>query len=355
MKSVRKLIALLTSLLILSSFALADEAVPDGTATAEEAAVVGISALLTTDNGEPAPDNVADAAKEIGTSVANEVTSFIHMDDLKAYWNLKNLIKIITIAISILIFWIVYRLIRHFVCKAASIKFEVNSVKMISKIISYVFYVIIIVYVLGLFGIKLTAIWGAMGIAGVAVGFAAQTTVSNLISGVFIVTERTLKIGDFIEVDGVSGTVDKVSLLSIIVHTPDNQLIRIPSSAIINTKLKNYSTYDYRRYGFEVSVDYATDLEKAVEVLKGVPERCSLVVKDNPDYAPKVLLTSCLDSGIGMTLIVWCERANFFDMKTEVCLNVVNAFRENGINIPYNRMDVSILTENTIPSISLKE
>ena len=335
---------------MLSSFALAQAA--DGTATSEEA--VGINALLTTDDTKPAPENVADAAKEIGSSVASEVSHFIHIDELKAYWNLKNLIKIITIAISILIFWIVYRLIRHFVFKATSLKFEPNAVNTITKIISYVFYVIIVVYVLGLFGIKLTAVWGAMGIAGVAIGFAAQTTVSNLISGVFIVTERTMKVGDYIEVDGVGGTVDKVGLLSIKVHTPDNQLVRIPSSAIINTKLKNYSSFDYRRYGFDVSIDYATDLDKAIDVLKSVPAKCSLVVKDNPACEPGVLLTGLGASGINMTLIVWCEKSNFFTMRSEVCKTVVKTLREAGINIPYNRVDVSVLTDKTIPSLSFK-
>lgn len=177
---------------------------------------------------------------------------------------------------------------------------------------------------------------------------------SNLIFGVFIVTEKTMKIGDFIEVDGVSGVVDKVSLLSIRIHTMNNQLIRIPSSSVINTKLMNYSSFDYRRHVFEVSVDYSTDLDKAIEVLKSVPERCPLVIKDNPNYASKVLLTDCQDSGIGMNLIVWSKRADFFDMKTEVCKNVVKAFNENNINIPYNRLDVSVLTDKTIPSLSFK-
>ena len=238
--------------------------------------------------------------------------------------------------------------------KGASRRFEPKAVKTITRVVAYVFYVLIVMYVLGLFGINLGAIWGAMGIAGVAIGFAAQTTVSNLISGVFILTEKAMKIGDFIEVDGVSGTVDKVGLLSIRIFTPNNQLIRIPSSAIINTKLMNYSTYDYRRYSFEVSVDYATDLDKAIEVLGSVPARCKTVVKDNPKYAPKVLVSGCEDSGIGMNLIVWCERPNFFDMKTEVCVQTVKAFNEAGINIPYNRVDVSVLTDKTIPSLSFK-
>ena len=300
-------------------------------------------------------NEMADGAMNVANETVNQMQSFFHVNEIVNYVKEpEHVVKFATGVIAILIFWLFYRLVRMIIKRGAAKKLEPRAVKSLTKVVSYVFYVLIVMYVLGLFGINLGAIWGAMGIAGVAIGFAAQTTVSNLISGVFILTEKTMKIGDFIEVDGVSGTVDKVGLLSITIHTPNNQLIRIPSSAIINTKLMNYSTYDYRRYVFEVSVDYSTDLDKALEVLNGVPAKCSLVVNDKPDYAPKVLLTDCQDSGIGMNLIVWCERANFFDMKTEVCKNVVKAFNENNINIPYNRVDVSMLTDKTIPSLSFK-
>ena len=300
-------------------------------------------------------NEMAGGAMNVANETVNQMQNFFHVNEIVNYVKEpEHVVKFATGVIAILIFWIVYRLIRMIIKKGAAKKLEPQAVKSLTKIVGYVFYVLIVMYVLGLFGINLGAIWGAMGIAGVAIGFAAQTTVSNLISGIFIVTEKTMKIGDFIEVDGVSGTVDKVGLLSIKIHTVDNQLIRIPSSAIINTKLKNYSTYDYRRYVFAVSVDYATDLDKAVEVLNGVPARCSLVVKDNANYAPKVLVTDCLDSGIGMNLIVWCKRPDFFDMKTEVCIQTVKAFNENGINIPYNRVDVSMLTDKTVPSLSFK-
>ena len=300
--------------------------------------------------------NVAVDATNIANETVSQMQSFFHVNEIINYVKEPaHVVKFVTGVIALLIFWLIYRLVRMLVKKGAAQKFEPAVVNSITKVISYIFYILIVMYVLGLFGINLSAIWGAMGIAGVAIGFAAQTTVSNLISGIFILTEKTMKIGDFIEVDGISGTVDKVGFLSITIHTPNNQLIRIPSSAIINTKLMNYSTYDYRRYVFDVSVDYSTNLDKAIEVLNTVPARCSFVVKDNPDYPSKVLLTECQSSGIGMNLIVWCERANFFDLKTEVCKNVVKAFSENGINIPYNRIDVSMLTDKTIPSLSLKK
>ncbi|MBQ9908660.1 MAG: mechanosensitive ion channel family protein [Treponema sp.] len=300
-------------------------------------------------------NEMAEGAMNVANETVNQMQNFFHVNEIVSYVKEpEHIVKFATGVIAVLIFWGVYRLLRMVIKRGASRRLEPAAVNTISKIVSYSFYILIVMYVLGLFGINLSAIWGAMGIAGVAIGFAAQTTVSNLISGIFIVTEKTMKIGDFIEVDGVMGTVDKVTLLSIWIHTPDNQFIRIPSSAVINTKLKNYSTYDYRRYVFDVSVDYSTDLDKAVQVLKSVPERCSLVVKDNPDYPAKVLLTDCRDSGIGMNLIVWCESANFFDMKTEVCMNVIKAFNEAGINIPFNRVDVSVLTDKTVPSLTLK-
>ena len=300
--------------------------------------------------------NVAEGASNLANETVNQMQNFFHVNEIVNYVKEpEHVVKFATGVIAILIFWVVYRLIRMIIKKGASRKFEPRAVKTITRAVGYVFYVLIVMYVLGLFGINLGAIWGAMGIAGVAIGFAAQTTVSNLISGVFILTEKAMKIGDFIEVDGVSGTVDKVGLLSIRIHTPNNQLIRIPSSAIINTKLMNYSSYDYRRYAFEVSVDYSTDLDKAIEVLGSVPARCNTVITDKADYAPKVLVTGCEDSGIGMNLIVWCERPNFFDLKTEVCVQTVKAFSEAGINIPYNRVDVSVLTDKTVPSLSFKK
>ena len=294
-------------------------------------------------------------AMDFANETVNQMQNFFYLDRLIEYAKEpQNIVKFATGLISILVFWGVYRLIRLIVKKTTVKKLDPRVSKSISRIISYVFYVLIVMYIMGLLGIDLAAIWGAMGIAGVAIGFAAQTTVSNLISGIFIVTEKAIKFGDFIELDGVSGTVERIGLLSIRVKTLDNQLIRIPSSSVINAKLKNFSSYEYRRYVFEVSVDYSTDLDKALEVLKGVPSKCSLAITDKPDYAPKAVLTTCMDSGIGMNLVVWCERPNFLDLKSQVCKEVVKAFQENDINIPFNRVDVSMLSDKTIPSMSFK-
>ncbi len=291
-------------------------------------------------------------AFDVYSGVVAQAKSALHVDEVASVMTMGNVSKVTISVISVILFWAVYRGLRHFVRRAAEKTMQERTVMLILKVIKYVFYVLMTMYVLGLFGIDLTAIWGAAGIAGVALGFAAQTSVSNLISGLFVLTEKTMRIGDFIEVDGVSGTIDSVGLLAVKVHTLDNQLIRIPNSTIINTKLKNYSSYKYRRYVFDFSVDYSTDLEKAIEVLKKVPSLCPTVITDKKDYMPKAFCTTLGESGIGMSVVVWCKREDFLDTKNAVCLAVVKLLNEAKINIPFNRMDVSILNENTVPQVN---
>lgn len=294
----------------------------------------------------------ANGAIALAAGTAQEVKSMFHLDELASYLTWANLAKVVTSVVAILIFWVFYRIIRHFVKKTASKTLQKKTVSIIVKAISYCFYILIVMYVLGLFGIKLSAIWGAAGIAGVAIGFAAQTSVSNLISGLFVVTDKAMKIGDFIEVDGISGTVDTIGIISIKIHTVDNQLVRIPNSTIINSKLTNYSALPYRRYVFETSVDYGSDFDKAMEAAKTVPARCPTVIVDKPEYEPKVVWTTHGDSGVNLNIIVWSKREDFLQTKSDVSLNTLKAFAEANVNIPFNRVDVTILDDKTVPKVS---
>lgn len=295
--------------------------------------------------------DVAQQATEIATGTVHEIKTMLHLDELASYLNWANLAHVIVSVVAILIFWGVYRLIRHLVKKAASKTLEKKTVGVITKAISYCFYVLIVMYILGLFGIKLSAIWGAAGIAGVAIGFAAQTSMSNLISGLFVVTDKAMKVGDFIDVGGTSGTVDSIGIISMKLRTLDNQLIRIPNSTINSTTLINYSAFPYRRYVFETWVDYDCDYDKALEVAKSVPARCPTVIKDDPNYPSNAVWTTQGDSGLNLNIIVWSKRENFLQTKSDVCVETMKAFNEAGINIPYNRMDVTLLSDDTVPKI----
>ena len=253
--------------------------------------------------------------------------------------------KVLTSVIAILIFYVAYRLIKMLVKKGASKKFEAHTVQILTKAISYVFYILIIMYVLNLFGINLSAIWGAAGIAGVAIGFAAQTTVSNLISGVFVVAEKSMKIGDFIEVSGISGSIDSVGLLSVTIHTLDNQMVRIPNSTIINSNLVNYSRFDKRRFVFPLPISYDSDMNTALIAAKEIADICIQNGVILSDPAP-VAFYDGFDTAVNLRLAVWFERSKLIETKNAIYTTAVQVFNKYGVVIPFTRYDVKIVSDD---------
>ncbi|MCQ2573476.1 MAG: mechanosensitive ion channel family protein [Treponema sp.] len=272
---------------------------------------------------------------EILAAETKAITSFLSW--LKQYCTWDNLIKLIFSAVVVLVLWIVYKLIIRAIKKVPETKVSTHKTMLLTTLVKYIFYVLVVMFVLSRFGVKLSAIWGAAGIAGVAIGFAAQTSVSNIISGVFVLTEGTIKIGDFISVGDVSGVVDNVNLLSVHIHTLDNQLVRIPNSNIINSNLTNFSFHAKRRFVFNVSIAYENDMEQALETLKKAPGLCPTVLQEP---APVVLFDGFGDSGIKMTVAVWFNSSDLAATKNAMFIAIKKVFDEAGIEIPYNKIVV---------------
>ncbi|MBR3548616.1 MAG: mechanosensitive ion channel family protein [Treponema sp.] len=278
---------------------------------------------------------------EIGTEVTEQTKSLFHIDELKDYITWNNLFKVAISIVALLVFYTFYRIIKRIIKKRVAVKMEPHNAQMLSKAISYVFYILMGMYILSLFGIDLKAIWGAAGVAGLAIGFAAQTSVSNIISGLFVVSEKTLKIGDYIEVGGVAGTVDTIGLLSIKIHTADNQMIRIPNSTIINNNLINYSRFPKRRFVFEIPIGYDMDLKYVYNVVSKIPAKCKSVIKDP---AP-LLFYDGFGDAIKLKLAVWFNNGDLFAVKTEVYTEIVKTCREENVTIPFTHYDITILND----------
>ncbi|MCR5761892.1 MAG: mechanosensitive ion channel family protein [Treponema sp.] len=280
-----------------------------------------------------------EAVASVTESVANETKSILHLDEITNYFTWENLVKVITSCIAILIFYVAYRIIKKVIKKQTSARLQLHTAILVNKVVTYVFRVLIIMYILSLFGINLSAIWGAAGVAGLAIGFAAQTSVSNIISSIFVISEKAMKVGDFINIDDMSGTVDSIDLLSIKIHTLDNQMVRIPNSTIMNGTLTNYSHFPIRRLVFDISVSYDVDMEKTIEAIKKVAGMCPTVLTD-PE--PAVYYDGLLASGILIKLCVWIKGADLLQTKTDVYTNVIKVTREEGIEIPYDHLEVNL-------------
>ena len=279
-------------------------------------------------------DAAITAAEE---TIITQTSTFIHW--VKSLLTWENLFKVIGAVIILLAMWIVYRIILRGIKNVPLEKTNEHKQQIAVKFVKYIFYISVVVYVLGLFGVKLSAIWGAAGIAGVAIGFAAQTSVSNVISGLFVLTERSLKVGDTIIVNGVTGIVDSISLLSVRVHTFDNQMVRIPNSTIINSNLTNNSYHDKRRITLGVSISYDADMKTALEALEKAPALCPTVLAEP---APAVWFDGFGESGIDMTVAAWFKPENFLQTKNDLFIAIKKVLDEAQIEIPYNQLDVKM-------------
>ncbi len=294
-------------------------------------------------------DGITEAAQVVGgaaAAAADETVGKVGVqfaDFVKTYITWENLFKAVGAVIVVALMYLLFAMIRHAVKRIPDERLGVQQRMIVKKVINYAFYVIAIMYALSLFGIKLSAIWGAAGIASIAIGFAAQTSVSNLISGLFVLGEKTMKVGDFITVAGQAGTVDSVGLLSVKVHTKDNQMIRIPNSTIINSNFMNNSFFDKRRMTFAVSIDYNSDMRTALEALQKVPALCPTVLAEP---APSAWFDGFGESGIDMTLAVWFSPRDMLQTKNDVFIAIKKTLDEAAISIPFNRLDVTIVGEN---------
>lgn len=181
-------------------------------------------------------------------------------------------------------------------------------------------------------GVDLTVIMGAAGVLTLAVGFASQTTISNLISGLFVLGERSFSIGDNIQVGTTVGEVLSVDLLSVKLRTFDNLYIRIPNEQLIKSEVTTITKFPIRRFDCVVGVAYDSDIKQVQTVL-------TKVAADNPlcldEPVPVFIILGFSASSIDIQFNVWAKRENFLDLKNSIQYEIKQAFDEANINIPF--------------------
>ncbi len=181
-------------------------------------------------------------------------------------------------------------------------------------------------------GVDLVSILGAAGVVGIAVGFASQTTLSNFISGIFLVGERCVSLGDYIRVDDAEGSVDAINLLSVTLRQGDNSLIRIPIETLIKNPMTNITGSHIRRIDFDLGVDYSSDLKQVREcILRVVAEQPKLL--ETP--APVVLFKGFGDSSLDLHIGAWSKTEDYHDARFHFAHALLAAFAKEGINIPF--------------------
>ncbi|MDP2791872.1 MAG: mechanosensitive ion channel family protein [Rectinemataceae bacterium] len=250
--------------------------------------------------------------------------------------------KAFGLALALILILAISRILQTITARALRKTMPEPRALMIKKGIRYLGYVIVVTTVLKAFGVDLSALLGAAGIAGIAIGFAAQTSISNLISGLFLISEKPFQIGDSIQVGDITGIVMSVDLLSVKLQTFDNRFVRIPNETIIKTNVINISRFPIRRLDVWVSVAYSSDLDKVKDLLKDIAAK-NIHVLDNP--APLIFIDKFDASGINIRFGLWFEASKLLDLKNSIIADVHKRFAAEGIEIPLPKMDV-IVREN---------
>lgn len=190
----------------------------------------------------------------------------------------------------------------------------------------------ILVTVLTELGFSLAPLLGAAGIVGIALGFASQTSVSNVISGFFLMGEEPFVVGDIIEVGSTRGYVLSIDMMSVKLRTFDNRFVRIPNESLIKTEVINVTRFPIRRVDMQIGVAYKEDLEVVREVLLQV-------ARDNPlclmEPEPLFVFQGFGDSSVNYLFGVWGTRENWLTLRTSMYEEVKAAFDARGIEIPF--------------------
>ncbi len=201
---------------------------------------------------------------------------------------------------------------------------------------------LVLVTALHQLGFNLGVLLGAAGILTVAVGFASQTSASNLISGLFLLGEKPFAVGDTVMIGDITGEVLSIDALSVKLRTFDNIFVRVPNESILKDRVRTLSRFPIRRFDLKLTVDFQEDLAALEQVLRETSDLNQVALQEPK---PLFLLLGYEEWGIGVQYSVWAARENFFVLRTSLTREVQQALAGAGIEIPYRRLAISSLPE----------
>lgn len=181
-------------------------------------------------------------------------------------------------------------------------------------------------------GFNIGILLGAAGFLTVAIGFASQSSASNIISGLFLLGEKSFAVGDVIRVGTTIGEVLSIDLLSVKIRTFDNLFVRVANENVIKSEITNLSRFPIRRLDMKIGVAYKEDLKRVFKVLEGIADANTLCL-DEP--VPLFIFEGYGDSALTFQFSVWVERQNFLNLKNQMHLEIKAAFDKHGIEIPF--------------------
>lgn len=215
--------------------------------------------------------------------------------------------------------------------------------KFVLDVCTWIFRATLIVAIIQQLGIETTSLVALLGTIGIAVGLSLQGSLSNFAGGLLIVLFKPFRVGDTIEAQGQTGTVQSIKIFSTQLLTGNNQVVYLPNGTLSNNTIKNFSQEPLRRAQIALSVSYNTDLKKVKEVIRAVIESDQKILTAP---APSIEIKDLAENAVILNIQLWSERAHHSAIISDFYENIKTAFENNSIEIPFPQREVHIDNKN---------
>lgn len=243
-----------------------------------------------------------------------------------------RVIGMITAGLVVIVGLVLVRALRRGTERLVSGRFTAQNAMIAGRAVHYLALGLVVAVALHQAGLDLSIVLGAAGVLTVALGFAAQTSASNLISGLFLMGEAPFQLGDVIRVGTTTGVVNSIDLLSVKLRTFDNLLVRLPNETLLKSEITNLTRFPIRRADLLIGVAYKEDVGRVHELLMEVADRNPLCL-DEPK--PLFIFRGFGESSLDLQFSVWSTRENYLEAKNHIQQEIKAAFDAAGIEIPF--------------------
>lgn len=294
-----------------------------------------------------ASDSIVSVSKSMNVSETIQALSGMTLADV-VHATTDLAVSVVGKIIQLALIWYIGRWLSRRLVKLVKVVMERREVApsvrtFVASLLDVVSLIIILIMIISILGIDTSSFIALFASAGVAIGMALSGTLQNFAGGVIILLFRPFKVGDFIEAQGVAGTVKEIQIFNTLVATGDNKVILLPNGPVSTGIINNYSREDVRRVDMVFSISYGDDFEKAKAVLLRLIAEDERIL-DTP-AAPAINLLELAASSIDISVKIWCKQSDYWNVKFDMNKRVYETFPKEGLNFPYQTFTVNVTNE----------
>ncbi len=250
---------------------------------------------------------------------------------------------LVILAVGLLLIAVVTKAVQKSTTKSR--KIDNAAASFVTSVVSLVAYVGLMLVIIGTLGFSTESIITAFSSVMLAIALGLQNTLASLANGILLIFTKPFQAGDYVDIGGTSGTVKEIKLFSVKIVTPDNLTIVIPNNTVFGSTIINYSKMPLRRIDIVLPVFYDVDVAKLKELVNGLIAKDTRIAKDP---APFFRLTEYGESSLNFTLRAWTNTSIYWDVRFDLMEGILEALRENGVEIPFNQLDVHVKSNGEV-------